>query len=389
MRVLLSLPQVGLGGLHSLAARLASDLNEINFTALVPVEQSGSISEFLTANGIQCLQTESGLIRSPRHGCGVALRSVLHKPGRIAHQVSKAVGHVDLVHCFGLLDIAGPLVSRKLDVPLVQSFNSSIGGPMLHRYGRWRASVADAVLVEGTAVRRIFASEENDAIVFYPAAKPIVPSKEERVRTRTRLGWDLNDFVVSTFSTVSPQKGLDIFLDYADQIARAGWPRGLRLAIIGRTPSGHERLARQLQERTRAMASDFPVSIHIDGSLNANEAYSAMDVLAVTSRFEGVATTTVEAISAGRRVIAHDVGSIADLFNGESHGVLIPPHDGVRFAEAVQFLIGRSGHSEADRTTTVLDLCSPEQLQRAHHKAYRDAIGSYQSRSSRLIDSYR
>jgi teichuronic acid biosynthesis glycosyltransferase TuaC len=84
--------------------------------------------------------------------------------------------------------------------------------------------------------------------------------------------------------------------------------------------------------------------IRLEGKRSASEVaqwMNAGDVFCLPSHSEGCPNVVVEAISCGCPVVATDVGGIPDLISGK-HGILVPPRDAGKLAEALQTALARS-----------------------------------------------
>ena len=64
-------------------------------------------------------------------------------------------------------------------------------------------------------------------------------------------------------------------------------------------------------------------------------AYSAVDVLVISSDNEGTPVSIIEALAAGVRVVSTAVGGVPDLLRGGEYGQLVPPNDPDALAAAV------------------------------------------------------
>src|SRR5205807_1223141 len=63
--------------------------------------------------------------------------------------------------------------------------------------------------------------------------------------------------------------------------------------------------------------------------------YAACDIVALTSDNEGTPVAVIEAMASGRPIVATEVGGVADVLEGGRYGLLVPPGDAARFADAV------------------------------------------------------
>jgi glycosyltransferase involved in cell wall biosynthesis len=67
---------------------------------------------------------------------------------------------------------------------------------------------------------------------------------------------------------------------------------------------------------------------------------AAADVLVLPSIYEEMGSVLVEAMHAGVPVVASDVGGIPDVVSDGDTGLLVPPQDPARLADALDRLLG-------------------------------------------------
>lgn len=173
----------------------------------------------------------------------------------------------------------------------------------------------------------------------------------------------------------------------ADQ-ARATWPVGLRRVLfVGRLDrqKGVEILfdaLRHLQDKAFAVIvgasvvaddgrASLPDNVRIAGWLRRDEIaayYAAAEVVVISSRWEAFSLVAVEAMRAGKAVVATAVGGLRDVVADGVTGLLVGPGDAAALAEAVAGLddeslarMGRAGreryerHFRIDRVADELD----------------------------------
>jgi glycosyltransferase involved in cell wall biosynthesis len=140
-----------------------------------------------------------------------------------------------------------------------------------------------------------------------------------------------------------------------------GIPPDARLiGIVGRiVPIKNHALFVQMAARVRAALPDVHCVIIGDGDRRADieaqvdsldlrdavtftgwlqdlkPAYSAMDVLVISSDNEGTPVSIIEALAAGVRVVSTAVGGVPDLLHDGDYGRLVPPNDPDALAAAV------------------------------------------------------
>ena len=73
--------------------------------------------------------------------------------------------------------------------------------------------------------------------------------------------------------------------------------------------------------------------------------YADLDVVVNSSRNEGTPVALIEAMAAGRPVVATAVGGTADLLGEGARGILVPPADPAALAEAILRTLGSADES--------------------------------------------
>ena len=157
-----------------------------------------------------------------------------------------------------------------------------------------------------------------------------VPDPQVEARPRVSAGP-----VIGTLARLDPIKGLDVLLH-----ALAGLP-GVAAAIVGRGPS---------ESALRALAADLGVDdrVHFIGWSDEPRAWLAgFDVFVLPSRLEGMPLSVIEAMLAGRPVVATDVGSVSEVVVDGETGILVPPDDAAALRDALQRLLADDGGRQA------------------------------------------
>lgn len=110
-----------------------------------------------------------------------------------------------------------------------------------------------------------------------------------------------------------------------------------RLRIFGGTPKGNERYLRECLDLSDELG--LGTSATFEGRVRViSDAYLAGDVVVATSISEGFPYAVLEAMASGRAMVATDVGGVNEAI--DDTGILVPPQDDVRLAEACIRLLG-------------------------------------------------
>jgi glycosyltransferase involved in cell wall biosynthesis len=147
---------------------------------------------------------------------------------------------------------------------------------------------------------------------------------------RTELGLPEGTPVVGIIGSLIPLKGHRDFLKMAELIART---RGeVRFLVVGEGPLRHEL---ESMARTRGLGDRV---IFTGARRDIPELLSLMDVFVLSSWSEAHPLTILEAMAAGKPVVATDVGGNPEsVVHGET-GFTVPPEDGEKLFEKVKKL---------------------------------------------------
>jgi len=247
----------------------------------------------------------------------------------------------------------GRLAARLARVPVVVH---TYHGHVLHGYfppGRTRlfvaieralARLADCLLAVSETVR-----QELLALgVGVPARFRVVPLGLELDRYASadamrgtlcaELGLAADTPVVTIVARLVPIKAHEVFLRAA-WLVRAALPSA-RFLIVG---DGERRGALE------ALATELGLggSVHFLGwRRDLDLIYADSGVVALTSRNEGSPTSLIEAMAAGRAVVATRVGGVPDLVEDGVTGCVVPPDDPAALADALLGLLRDPGRRQ-------------------------------------------
>ena len=196
--------------------------------------------------------------------------------------------------------------------------------------------------------------------------RPAVP----RARTRGELGAGDDEVVLLTLSALVPRKGIDVLLDALHRLRdESGARRVLWIAGDGPERGALERRARELG---LADAVRF-----LGRREDAPELLAACDVFVLPSRREGLGVASLEAMAAGRPVVASRVGGLGFSVVDERTGLLVPPDDAEALAAAVRRLSAERALRERLAQAgpeRVAEGFLAEQMVAAHEQLYREVL---------------
>jgi len=247
-------------------------------------------------------------------------------------------GRVDVVHAHKFAsNLWGALLlppRRGLPVLLAHEHTWSYEG-MLRRFldRELIARRASAIVAVSPKDRMRMIELERipeSKVVFVPNGIPDRPAGD-RERTRRELGFAPMDAVVGTVCSLRPQKELETALRALGRLA----PHrpALRFVVVGDGPE---------RGRLERLAEEFGVPTVFLGQRPNEEVpdlVAAMDVLVLSSRFEGMPLAVLEWMAAGKAIVASRVGGIPSILEDEQEALLVPPRDYAAFAQAIGRLL--------------------------------------------------
>jgi glycosyltransferase involved in cell wall biosynthesis len=132
-------------------------------------------------------------------------------------------------------------------------------------------------------------------------------------------------------ANLRPVKGLDVFVAAA---ARLGDRH--RRAVFAVAGEGELRASLEEQARRGGLEGRFQVL----GSMADVPGFLAgLDVAVLCSHAEGMSNALLEYMAAGRAIVATAVGAATELIEDGTHGLLVPPGEAERLAEAIGRLL--------------------------------------------------
>jgi glycosyltransferase involved in cell wall biosynthesis len=194
--------------------------------------------------------------------------------------------------------------------------------------------------------------------------------------TRREFGVSSGELVVGIIANLRPVKDHATLLRAAARLAR-DWPN-VRYVLVG---EGSTRTALETQAAALGIADRVTLT---GGRPHQPGVQQLFDIAVLCSTGEGFPNTVVEAMAAGRPVVATRVGGVQDAVVPEETGLLVPPGNDAALARAIDSLLkdaprreamGRAGRERAR------ELYHAPSVMRLLHAAY-DTVRSSRNASS-------
>lgn len=320
-------------------------------------------------SGLAAAASPAGLACEP-----VAMRNDLDLPAvlRLADALRRFAPDVVHLHTARATWLGGlaawaagvpAVTTRRMDRPVRRNLRTRLVYEHLVRAAvAISPGVAECLRQGGVAERRlrlIPSSVDPERLV----------ARSDRAQVRAQLGAGPDDTVLLALCGLVRRKGVDVLLDALARLASGGLRPALWVAGDGPETAALTKQARDLglQECVRFLGRRDDV-----GDLLA-----ACDVFVLPSRREGLGVAALEAMAAGRAVVASRVGGLQDAVVDERTGLLVPPEDATALAAALARLLrdrslrDRLGAAGPGR---VAQGFLPDQMVAAYEKLYRSVL---------------
>jgi glycosyltransferase involved in cell wall biosynthesis len=308
--------------------------------------EDGPFAAALEARGVRVL----------RIGGGAALRRIKKTsafPGigslvalvRTARAVARAARPFDLLYAnspksFLVASLAGALARRPVvwhlrDI-LGQGHFSAANVRAVIAAANWRAA---RVVANSRATADAFVAAGGDPSLVTVVHNGVDPAPFDELApdtcrvVRAEFGIAADAFVVGCFSRLHPWKGQSVLLDAMERLP------GVHVLIAGGALFSGE-APYEAELRARAALASYAGRVHVLGARDdVPRLLAACDVVVHPSVLaEPFGRVLVEAMLAGRPVVATSTGGVPEVVTDGETGVLVPPGDASALGEALHAL---------------------------------------------------
>lgn len=350
--------------IHTMTAELADSPHRVTIVALKVVRPADRAA--IEASGAAVVALPAGFLWSPR---------------RFIRMVRSLRG-VDVVHTHLVgANILGILAARVLRVPCVTTLHNARTRADDHWYhGRLESFLLRrgkvriiAVGADTADARRSLLGDRPIHVLDNAVGAPPTISAERRLELRTEVMTDPAAAMVITVGRLEPQKAQHDLIDAVRRLRESG--RAIELVIAGRG---------RLEDQLRATVARDGLDhfVHLVGSRrDARDLMAAADLFALSSRWEGLPVSLLEAMIGATPVVATDVGDIGRVVD-EATGRLVSAGDPTTIAKAIGEVLDdpaeavRRATAGAERVTADYGATSWVAATIVHHRAaIADAAG--------------
>jgi glycosyltransferase involved in cell wall biosynthesis len=272
-------------------------LCEVPLRADFQLGQARKLSRFMLAQGVDVIATK------------------LHRGIRVAGFAAKFAGDPPVVAFMGLVETR-PGLRYRLTYELFLDRIVTLSEEM-------RREIADTGDVDPSRIEIIPQGIRMERFDVPPGTRETV---------RRELGVAADAPVAVAIGRLHLQKRFDHLLDtWQDVVAKVP---AARLFI-----AGEGRLAGEIEARRRALRLEGSVTM-LGFRADVPQLLAAADCLVMSSDDEGVPVVAIEAMAAGRAVVATEVGSIAAAVEHGRTGLLVPRQDRAALGSALVAVLG-------------------------------------------------
>lgn len=327
VRLVLIINSLARGGAETQLLRLAGELVRRGWVVtLITFLPDNDLSDEAARQGVE----------------NVALRSDGRRAVTVVPAISKIVRdrHADVVLSFLYhSNIVARLVGLRHRIPVVCSVrNEYFGSQRRERLLRWTdrlaiATVANSRTTADSLRRRGLVSPERSGVILNAIDEDAFRAlPEARARVRASLDIASGQFLWLCAARLQPQKDLPNLISAVQLLAGRGVP--VRVVVAGDGA---------LRQQLEAMLTTAGLQEHVSFlGLRSDipELLAACDAVVLPSAYEGLPNIVMEAMAAGRPVVATDVGGVRELVNHDITGLVVPASDPARLSLAMEALMG-------------------------------------------------
>lgn len=336
VRVMLLTGSLGPGGTELSVVGLARGLKARGraVPSVAVIGQAGEYGEQLRSEGIQVDE--------------LGIKGALRTPGRLKKlmKLSEIVrrDRIVIVHTFLFdADVYGMMAARWGGPWATVTTRRAIkkDRPLHLLAYRWTNRFVDRIVCNSEAVKRFTLTKEGAD----PTKVKVIPNGVElrrfahgdRVAFRRRLGVGPETLLVGAVGTIKKVKGHLVLLEAMGPLLRRH-PE-VKLCFAGEVTRGYGE-----ELRRRVVAMELEGQVLLPGVIKEiPDLLAALDLFVLPSLSEGMSNALMEAMAAGKAIVATDVGGNGENLEAGNAGLLVPPSDPDALRDAVARLITDPG----------------------------------------------
>lgn len=327
MKALFLCQNLGVGGAEELILGTSSALPSVGVqTGVVALTRRGPIADEIEAAGVP-VHLAAGEPGPRDPAAFVRLVRLLQRE------------QPDVVHTFLIVaGIYGRLAAFAAGVPLVLAAEQNVYARKPRRHALMERALATRTyrviacceVVGRYYQQQVGVSRSKIAVIYNAVRFGRRPQPTDGETARFALRLPPEALVLGTLGRLTEQKGQRVLLQAVAALARD--VPDLVLFLAGDGP-----LRQELEAEAARLGVDDRVRF-LGVRRDRATLYAAMDAFVLPSRWEGLSLALVEAMGAGRAIVATDVGGNPEVIRSGQTGLLVPSNDADALAAALEKL---------------------------------------------------
>jgi glycosyltransferase involved in cell wall biosynthesis len=328
LRIAMMLESDGPGGAEMVVFRLSEELRERGHTVVPvgPANGCGWLADLFRGRG---MSTEVFQLRRPIDPhCVRGLMQLFRK-----HRINAVHSHEFTMAVYGAAS------ARLLGLPQVITMHGNYETCKARRRRvalRWAMRQSDHTVMVSRATQSVFAADlglAESRTTVVPNGVPVRSGNAERVRKE--FGVQPGECVLLAVGTLERRKGHQILLEALARLEARGLTNPWKLIIAGgRGGDQHE----ALQDYVRDEGLEQRVHI-VTNRDDIPDLLALADIFVMPSLWEGLPMALLEAMIAGKAIVASAASGIPEAIANGREGVLVPPGDAGALADALLSLL--------------------------------------------------
>lgn len=315
-----------IGGAENSLISLITNIHKDVFTPFFICSEEGILVDEIKKLGI-----ETEIINMPKvrrlNGVITAIRKI---NGFIKNR------KISLVHSQSIrTHVYGTIAAKFNGIPVIWHERNLITNEIIDP-DRFLSVLPDKIICNSEAIRKRFEKSMNwhkTVTIFNGIDTKIFNPDLKGDNIRNKYGLKRDEIVIGISSRFDTEKGHEYFLKAAKIVLAKH--KNIKFLVVG---SGvfKEHIERENYLKTYTEKLGISNNVIFTGFLNGMQnIYAAMNVLVLASFAEPFGRVTFEAMACGKPVIGTNIGGTPEIVIDGKTGILIPPKDENKLAEAV------------------------------------------------------
>lgn len=245
----------------------------------------------------------------------------------------------DIICSSSMLDFYGPLAARLTYKPHILIAGEYLFA--LRPFGLYFQLFSDKIICCSSLVSRMFKKSKKVLIRYHGIDLDEFSPNTDTRALREKLGSSAG--LVSMVTRLASWKGIEVFIRAASYIKG-----DIKFIIFGEPILGKENYRIKLEKLIERLGLKDKISIITGEYRNIPRMISASDIIVHASlRPEPFGLIIIEAMAAGKPIIASKIGGPLEIINDGVDGILVEPGDPGILAQAISNLLNDHGLAKA------------------------------------------